>query len=421
MKSSKCFSVFPCFRSFWAAFLILSFGFSGYFLVNTFLKWYINPDIGMRKEIFNIRELPFPAITICPQTKTKIEHLSFRETYKTYWENFKLKASDADAAKFESLLHVCEPELSYNIQLNDSKALKGHEIVRILKEISYSTNDSMMFCKFRSELRDCTSLFKEVITSLGVCYSMNMLNYNDIFKYNILNRDLDSQKHNQTSSWSLDNGYQTDDLNAFPYPIISQQHDALRIILKTNDIDMDYVCQGSNQGFKVFFHIPGDCPELSGKHLFVPIKHDVTVSMTAQMTRTSKSLLKYKPLQRKCHLTNERPLKFFKYYTKNLCNIECLANYTMKMCGCVDFSMPREISSKICNYSQRNCSIMAKRNMMLSYNKANPGVYECGCLPSCTEIVYKSDIFHTDFDFKRLFDSYRYDLSDMPGSVLFLN
>lgn len=370
----------------------------------------------MRKEILNIRKIPFPAITICPQTKAKVEFLSFRNAYKNYWAHFKLYGlSDIDAARFETMLHVCDPELSYRIQFNSSKAFDGENIVKILKEISYSIDDSMLFCKFRNVWVNCTSLFNEIITDRGVCFSFNLLDYAELFNENVLHEDFDSFRHNKSSSWQLDEGYANDDLNAYPYPAISQHYDSLRIILKTTDVDMDYICKGSYQGFKVFFHLPGDVPSITGKHLFVPIKRDVTVSMTAHMTKISEDLRSYTPNQRKCYLTNEKSLKFFKSYTKNACNLECLANFTMKSCGCVKFSMPRTNSTRICDYSQINCTVQAQRDMMLSYNMQKPAELQCGCLPSCTEINYEMENLQTEYDFKSLFKSYQYDLSDMPG------
>lgn len=394
----------------------MAFIFSGYFLVNKFIKWQFEPDIGVRKETLNVRKIPFPAITICPQTKTKMEFFSFRNTYKNYWEHFKLYGtSDLDAARFEAMLHVCDPELSYRIQLNDSKVSDGHDIVKILKEISFSIDDTMLFCKFRNALRDCTSLFNEIITDKGICYSFNMLNYNELFKENILSRDFDSFYHSQNSSWSLDNGYKTDDLNAYPHPTVSQEHDALRVILKTTDIDLDYVCHGSKQGFKVYIHRPGEVPFISTQHLFLPIKHDASIALTASTSKISTNLKNYKPQQRKCYLSDEKPLQFFKSYTKHACYQECLANYTLKACGCVKFSMTRMNSTTICDYTQINCTVIAKRNMMLLYNTENIEELECGCLASCTNINYSSENFQTEFDYKQLFNSFNYELSDMPG------
>lgn len=178
---------------------------------------------------------------------------------------------------------------------------------------------------------------------------------------------------------------------------------------------MDYICQGSHQGFKVFSHLPTNLPAITDEHLFVPIKHDVIVSSNAKVTKISEGLRSYKPHQRNCFMVNERPLKFFKSYTRFSCRLECFANYTLKVCGCSKFSMPRENSSKICDYTQLACAVKAKRDMMLAHNTKNLKDLECNCLPSCTEIDYTMNSFQTDFDFKKLFDSYRYDISDMPG------
>lgn len=345
-----------------------------------------------------------------------MKFLSFRNTYKNYWEHFKLYGvSDADAARFESMLHVCEPELAFNVQLNDSKVAGGHDIARILKEISYSVNDSMFLCKFRNVMRDCTKLFKEIMTHRGICYSFNMLDYDQLFNDNVLDEDFRMFNRTKGSSWSLDGGYEDDDLNTYPYPAISQYRDSLKIILKTTDIDLDYVCPGSYQGFKVYFHLPGDFPSISGKHLFVPIRDDVIVATTASVNKISENLRKYKPSQRKCFLAHEKPLKFFRSYTRNACDMECLSNFTLNACGCVKFSMVRENSTKICDYSQLRCVENAKRDMLLSYDMNTSGESECGCLSSCTEINYRLENFQTEFEYKRLFESYRYDLSDTPG------
>lgn len=389
---------------------------SANFLVNHYVKWSTHPDIGARIENLNIREIPFPAITICPQTKMKMEFLSFRNTYKAYWKHFSLTGvSEADAARFEAMLQVCNPTLTHKLQLNSSKVSDGQNLVNTLKEISYSIDDSMLLCKFRNKVTNCSLLFNEVITEKGVCYSFNMLNYHELFKPDILHKDFDIFQHAYNSTWSLDGGYESDDLNSYPFPVISQQDDALRVFLKTTDIDMDYICQGSSQGFQVFFHLPLDFPSITSHHVFVPIKQDVSVSMTAKMTKISESLKSYKPSQRNCHLTNERSLKFFKYYTMNSCHLECYANYTLKTCGCVLFSMPRDNSSRICDYSQIICALKAKRQMMLDFNTNNPGDPKCNCLPPCSAIDYRLNNFHTAFDYQKLFDSYQYNLSDMPG------
>lgn len=44
--------------------------------------------------------------------------------------------------------------------------------------------------------------------------------------------------------------------------------------------------------------------------------------------------------RRQCFFDTERQLRFFKIYTQRNCELECLANFTVKTCGCAKFSMP---------------------------------------------------------------------------------
>lgn len=44
--------------------------------------------------------------------------------------------------------------------------------------------------------------------------------------------------------------------------------------------------------------------------------------------------------RRQCFFEKERILKFFNVYTQPNCELECLANYTVDLCGCAKFSMP---------------------------------------------------------------------------------
>lgn len=65
---------------------------------------------------------------------------------------------------------------------------------------------------------------------------------------------------------------------------------------------------------------------------------EVTIKPT--ITTTSNGLRSYDPNLRQCYFNDERRLRFFKVYSKNNCELECLANFTKKVCQCVKFSMP---------------------------------------------------------------------------------
>lgn len=362
----------------------------------------------------NVRTIPFPSVTICSQTKTKAQFVFFENVYRELFEKSKVHGEAAVESKyFESLLHVCDPQLLRGVKLNNSMLNADQELVAILRQISYSTDDSMMFCKWRSAIKGCKDLFTTILTDQGFCQTFNILDFEKVAKDRIKDDFAYSQKKN--SSWGLQDGYKTNNLSAYPWPIISQQHDALRILLKTTDTDTDYICHGSNQGFKIFFHTPNEFPNTYGKHVFVPLEQEMIVKMRATMTKTSKDLMKYTPKIRECYQDHEKPLRFFRTYTKNNCEIECLTEFVYKSCGCVKFSMPRENRSKICSIHKIECISTAERNFMSQTQEDETDGSNCNCLPSCTEIKYESQTSMVAFHYEKLFDSYSFDMRKYRG------
>lgn len=65
-------------------------------------------------------------------------------------------------------------------------------------------------------------------------------------------------------------------------------------------------------------------------------------------------------------------------------------------------------STPICGASKITCYQNAE-DELLSKNirdNLNRTVSDCNCLPTCTSIKYNTDISHSDFDFKSLFEAY---------------
>lgn len=151
------------------------------------------------------------------------------------------------------------------------------------------------------------------------------------------------------------------------------------------------------------------------------------MSVKPNMITTSSGLADYAPERRQCYFNDERQLKFFKVYTQSNCELECLANYTLKACGCVKFSMPRDSETRICTQAEIGCYDAAEDGLMKSElteslasgsaeNKR--GKTKCHCLPSCTSINYDAEISQADFEFVKVFNSYGADLNEFPGAIL---
>lgn len=148
------------------------------------------------------------------------------------------------------------------------------------------------------------------------------------------------------SHWTLDDGYD-DGRNGQEYPIRmfnAKQHGALVLFLVLHEHDLDYICRGAVQGFKIILSTPGEALKMSRHSFRVPLAEQADISITPSLVSTSDVLRRYTPEQRKCFFTSERPLQFFKSYAVQNCELECLANYTKQECGCVKFSMPSEFT-----------------------------------------------------------------------------
>lgn len=143
------------------------------------------------------------------------------------------------------------------------------------------------------------------------------------------------------TKWSLENGYK-DKRHEKSYPIRvfnSAQGAGLFSFLQLFDKDIEYFCQGTLQGFRVFLHAPGQTFKFS-RHFRVSVLEEAEVLIKPKLITTSKELRGYAPNQRQCFYQSERKLRFFKIFGQNNCDAECLSNFTVFKCGCVQFSMP---------------------------------------------------------------------------------
>lgn len=85
-------------------------------------------------------------------------------------------------------------------------------------------------------------------------------------------------------------------------------------------------------------HHPCELPNMD-KHFRLPLDQAVFVAVKPRMITISENVKSYKPENRKCYLTNERKLTFFKSYTQENCEHECRLNATWSHCHCLPFYM----------------------------------------------------------------------------------
>lgn len=144
------------------------------------------------------------------------------------------------------------------------------------------------------------------------------------------------------SNWISETGYKSEWCgNDYPIRVFNARQDAaLGIETRLSVKDLEYLCRGSIQGFKVFLSAPGESFKMSRDFYRVPLSENANIFIKPRLITTSKDLRSYKPKQRQCFYNSERQLRFYRHYSQRSCEMECLANFTMMECDCAKFSMP---------------------------------------------------------------------------------
>lgn len=152
-----------------------------------YIKWQETPVIVSFAETSTpVWQIPFPAVTICPETKVSKEELDFSEAFrklKTLKNNQTIKdiLNLVDREKFEALAQVCDLHLLKNRKFDN--ILQPRNLIPLLKKIQIYQNDSILFCTWNDNgTRDCAEYFDEILTEEGSCHTFNILDSGELYK-----------------------------------------------------------------------------------------------------------------------------------------------------------------------------------------------------------------------------------------------
>ncbi|KFB49820.1 hypothetical protein ZHAS_00017840 [Anopheles sinensis] len=373
----------------WGVMFLLSLYGCGRLIQNIYRKWDQTPVIvSFAEKSTPVWQIPFPAVTICPEMKVR--------------SHFDL---------FRSVAQVCDAHILEDTQFNQTE---DPNIVEKLKNVSMPLEKALFFCKWRNEGGFCTDYFTETITEEGICFTFNAQSSEEMLRSDQLHKDYQYITENRTSPlWSLENGYaENSDMDTYPFRVLGGGARAgLFLLLNLNKFDRELKCRGSVQGFKILLHSSSEYPQVSRQYFHVPLHQEVVISVKPEMITTSEGLREYTPERRQCFYNEERHLRYFKVYMQQNCELECLSNYTLQKCGCVKFSMPRDANTKVCGASQIQCYNAAEDDMLLEdvkylVDKSFDFRAKCNCLPGCNSLKYDAEISQTAFDWKSLINAY---------------
>ncbi|XP_013179934.1 PREDICTED: sodium channel protein Nach [Papilio xuthus] len=427
----------PAEKLFWLFMFICCVVLCAGLIRKVWIKWNESPVIvSFAENSTPVWQIPYPAVTVCFETKSLQTRFNFTKYYHLYKNNETyMELTEEEKNMFEDVSLVCDDHLAPAI---GRKFSDGNATVENLKQVSPNISEFFFGCKWKDvPMKDsCVNLFTPILTEDGICYTFNTLSADDLFRTENLHKDyqyLESTIINSSTDngqrWSLEDGYPPSaPLETYPHRGSGYGAKAgLTFLLQTKEIDLDYLCKGPVQGFKILLHNPAELPRLSQQYFRSPLSQEVIVAIRPKMMTTSDGLKPYLSSVRQCYFPSERYLRYYKVYTQANCEVECLTNFTYARCGCVHFGMPHGPNMTVCNAGSVAC--MKKSQMELVTVAIESGLEEesnendtigvakevashCKCLPACTSIEYEAETSQADYDWKALYTAFNITIGD---------
>ncbi|XP_060863036.1 pickpocket protein 28-like [Metopolophium dirhodum] len=347
------------------------------------------------RNVSALNDVPFPGITIC--SDLQLQNLDNNLTIL----NQTLDREYEDSINL--MCHVYEPNLNIGQHSISSKTwdllLNAHRIFCKQRVISITW--------IREKINVPCQYFQPVYTIYGVCYSLNMVPFHQLLN-NDYNQVLSNLNHTKAdiitnatnTAWDPEIGFNK---NAkpfnLPWKVIGDTvEDSVIIRFNLQNENTRKHCPKTDKGMTLFLHSPIDVPANIQPTAYIAVNNIAYITTTFTWLTTSESILGWKPDMRHCYYQHERTLKFFRIYTINNCDIECRANNSLKMCGCVAYYHPRDINTPICGSENYKCMRQYSNDVYSIFDKhlfTINTTNDCNCLNVCTEIRFKHNVVYT--------------------------
>ncbi|KAK5641660.1 hypothetical protein RI129_010207 [Pyrocoelia pectoralis] len=408
----------------WSVAILASLYLCIFTIIKTYQKWQSSPVIvSFARSPTPVWNIPFPAVTICSETKTKQSIFNYTDVYNRYEHGKNI--STEENAMLERISLVCDSHL--HLSGNDTI---DYETIDFLAKVAPPFDEIFYECKWMNQIRNCSQLFTPTLSEDGICFTFNMLDREELYTNTVFLNGEYLHHETKSTNWTLEDGYPPNvGKDAYPMRAISAGQGAgLSVLLRLYEKDLDYVCRGPVQGFKVLLHHPAEVPRVSQQYFRAPLNQESIVAIKPDMMTTSDGLKDYHPHRRQCYFEHERQLRFYQVYTQKNCEVECLTNYTLDYCGCVSYHMPHDENTKLCSSGKTLCVYQASVSLLMddinnkfttdAQERNSTGHQECDCLQACTSLTYNSENSQAEFAWYKVFEATKANFQGLTGANL---
>lgn len=210
-------------------------------------------------------------------------------------------------------------------------------------------------------------------------------------------------------TWSVESGYTNGDFDAYPYRAFSGADFGFNVVLNLETSDIDFLCRGPVQGYKMKIHSPNEHPRMATGYQRIPFNSEILVGVRPEINLNSDKNF--------CHSSSTKSLELFKEYSQANCVTECISSHVETRCGCVKFSMVHNSKTGICNQHHTKCISEALEDFSLRHTSEKG--FQCDCKPSCDRLRFDTKVSQAVFDFKRVFSAFQENITEeFPSSIM---
>ncbi|GLG96287.1 Pickpocket, partial [Gryllus bimaculatus] len=288
-------------------------------------------------------EIPFPAVTVCPVNKLRASAFNFSAVYRSQCLGNNASTQQEEQI-FLDLFVLCDKK---GID-NSEDIFRNINTVESIEKFSPQMKDTIYSAEFRRKDLKTHFDFQPILTEEGLCFSFNMMQGSYFFRNGTILGD---------------------------------------VIYLVNLISLTLVQ----------LHSPAEFPRPAERSFRAPLRGSTALRVTpAEMATDADVRGGYSAQQRRCYFPDERRLAFFRLYSQSNCEIECLANLTLRHCGCVPFHMPQafqDVDFRASGEGEGGAGAWWRRlGLGRERERAPRGERDrCSCLQTCAHLSYEGE------------------------------